>query len=397
MYNKISKEIENLILLERKNGKINPYAFNDDNAIRRKDNPHDNKTVIRSNFIRDIDKIMNCPYYSRYQDKTQVFSLYKNDDITHRNLHVQFVSRIAKTIGKALNLNLELIEAIALGHDIGHTPFGHAGEYILDEILYSRAKKHFIHNLHSVRVLDKIFPYNITLQTLDGILCHNGEFELEEYKPVPLTSFTQLDQKIEKCYSENEYNQTLIPSTLEGCVVRISDIIAYLGKDRQDAIITNTAKNNDFTDSGIGLINSEIINNITINIIENSYNKPYIKMDKNYFLGLQQAKSENYQKIYFSPKTQNEIDQNLKPMLNMLYEKLYNDLVNKNTESYVFKHHIDYLNQCFYKREKPYIETEPNQIVTDYISSMTDDYFIDLFNETFPNSKYKLNYKGYFN
>ena len=104
MYNQLSKEKENLIL-NSKNNK-NEFAFCDEKAIRRKDNSHDYPNAIRSNFIRDIDKIMNCPYFSRYQDKTQVFSLYKNDDITHRSMHVQFVSRIARTIAKALNLNL---------------------------------------------------------------------------------------------------------------------------------------------------------------------------------------------------------------------------------------------------------------------------------------------------
>ncbi len=395
MYNKLSKEIENLIREDRENGKTNPYAFKDENAIRRLDNPHDKSSVIRSNFIRDIDKIMNCPFFSRYQDKTQVFSLYKNDDITHRSLHVQFVSRIARTIGKALNLNLELIEAISLGHDIGHTPFGHAGEYILDELYFSNTKRHFYHNIQSARVLDKIFPYNITMQTLDGIISHNGETELKEYRPIPLNNFCELDSKIENCYTVNGYNSQVISSTLEGCVMRISDIIAYLGKDRQDAFLTSTIKEEKFSESEIGVFNAEIINNITVNIIENSYGKPYIKMDKAYFDALKLAKKENYEKIYFNEKTKKEIDVNLKPMMEMMYKKLLKELKEENKNSYIYKHHIDYINKSFYKKE-PYIENEPNQIVVDFIASMTDDYFIDLFNEMFINSKYKLTYKGYF-
>ena len=391
MYNQLSKEKENLILNSK-----NEFAFCDEKAIRRNDNPHDLPNVIRSNFIRDIDKIMNCPYFSRYQDKTQVFSLYKNDDITRRSMHVQFVSRIARTIGKALNLNLELIEAIALGHDIGHTPFGHAGEYILNELYYKNTERHFYHNVHSVRVLDKIFPFNITMQTLDGIVSHNGELELDEYRPIPLKDFNEFDKRIENCYTQEGYMTTLIPSTLEGCVVRISDIIAYLGKDRQDAILTHTATNDDFTNSEIGLINSEIINNITTNIIENSFGKPYIKMDKEYFNALKLAKKENYQKIYFNEKTKTEIDKNLKPMMTLLYNQLLKDLTGNNKNSLIFKHHIDYINESHYKRSAPYIDTEPNQIVVDYIASMTDDYFIDLFDLLFPNSEYKLTYKGYF-
>ena len=122
-YESLSEKIAEKVALKTEN----PYAFSDENAVRRNGN-HDNPTVIRPPFIRDCDKILHCPFYNRYADKTQVFSFYKNDDISRRGLHVQLVSRIARTIGRALGLNLELIEAIALGHDIGHTPFGHAGE-----------------------------------------------------------------------------------------------------------------------------------------------------------------------------------------------------------------------------------------------------------------------------
>ena len=101
-------------------------------VIRR--NPERDKASLwRPAYVRDIEKIMHHPFYNRYTDKTQVFSFYKEDDITRRALHVQRVSRIARNIGRLLNLNLDLIEAIALGHDIGHTPFGHAGESLLND------------------------------------------------------------------------------------------------------------------------------------------------------------------------------------------------------------------------------------------------------------------------
>ena len=178
-YENLSPETEKRILTERQNRSFFPVAFKDENAVRRKDNPHDESNALRGAFVRDVDKILNCPYYNRYSDKTQVFSLYKNDDITHRSLHVQLVSRIARTIGKALNLNLDLIEAISLGHDVGHTPFGHTGERFLDEQYANHANRRFAHNVHSVRVLDKIFPLNLTLQTLNGIIAHNGEISGE--------------------------------------------------------------------------------------------------------------------------------------------------------------------------------------------------------------------------
>jgi dGTPase len=270
-YENLSEELNSRIIKERTERSFYKVAFDEYNAIRRNSLQKDTANILRTPFIRDIDKIMHCPYYNRYSDKTQVFSFYKNDDITRRALHVQLVSRIARTIGRALNLNLDLIEAIALGHDIGHTPFGHAGERYLDEIYREHTGRRFSHNIHSVRVLDKIYPLNISLQTLSGIASHDGELELSEYRPRPLTSFDEFDRQIEACYTDKNEVKKLVPSTLEGCVMRISDIIAYLGKDRQDAARANMVTESDFTPTPIGYRNAEIINNLVVNIVENSY------------------------------------------------------------------------------------------------------------------------------
>ncbi len=396
-YETLSKPLIERMQEEKRAGTFVDLAFNDNKALRRVQNPHDQASVLRSCFIRDIDKILNCPFYNRYGDKTQVFSLCKNDDITHRSLHVQLVSRIARTIGKALNLNLELIEAIALGHDLGHTPFGHTGEAILDQIYREYTGRSFAHNVHSVRVLDKIFPFNVTLQTLDGILCHNGELELDKYTPNALDSFEEFDNRIEKCYTDPSYVKQLIPCTLEGCIVRIADIIAYLGKDRHDAEKHNLLSANDFTDYGIGKINAEIVNNLMVNIIEYSYGKPYIKMDKAHFEALKKAKSDNYAYIYGNPGLK-ERNGALRDMFYATYQKLLADLQRGNTSSPVFTHHIDYLNVDYYKKKRTfeYIDTENNQIIVDYFASMTDDYFVDLYAHLFPKQQIKLAYKGYF-
>ena len=394
-YEKLSDEISLKIKTDRKKAMLSDNAFNEDNLVRR-DNTRDKATIIRTAFIRDIDKIIHCPYYNRYADKTQVFSFYKNDDITRRGLHVQLVSRIARTIGKALGLNLDLIEAIALGHDIGHTPFGHVGENFLDELFFSHTGRHFSHNIHSVRVLDKIFPYNISLQTLNGIAAHDGEMELLEYRPLELNSFEDFDKQIEACYIDKKNVRKLVPATLEGCVMRISDIIAYLGKDRQDAEKADILKTDAYEDCAIGTYNAEIINNLIVNIIENSYGKPYIKMDAEHFEALKKAKSDNYELIYKNDIVRAEMESTVKPMMNKMYEKLLSDLVCKNKSSPIFTHHIDYINKAHYKRETPYEQTEPNQIVVDYIASMTDDYFIDLYAHLFPESNLKITYKGYF-
>ena len=392
---KLSDALSQRIEAEKNDRSYIDRAFRDEMALRRHSN--DKPTPVwRPKFAKDIDRIMYSPYYNRYTDKTQVFSLVKNDDITRRSLHVQLVSRIARTIGRALNLNLDLIEAIALGHDIGHTPFAHSGEVYLNELYHSHTGRYFNHNIHSARVLDKLFPLNLTLQTLSGIAGHNGEIELDEYWPVPMDSFETFDAELEKCYTIPGYANKLQPSTLEGNVVRISDIIAYLGKDRQDAARIQMTEQNAFPTSDIGTVNSEIINNLVVNIIENSYGKPYIKLDEKHFQAVQSYKRENYAAIYQSEPGRVKLELQAKPMMQELYEQLLEDLQLGKKESPVFKHHIDYVNQTHYPRTTPYLATEPNQIVVDYIASMTDDYLIDLHRFLFPDSRYDVEYTGYF-
>ena len=395
-YETLSDELTHKIELDRRTGTYPRTAFDNSKVIRRHQVATDTASIWRPSFVHDIDKIIHCPYYNRYADKTQVFSLIKNDDVSRRSLHVQIVSRIARTIGSALNLNLDLIEAIALGHDMGHTPFGHTGESYLNELYFKNAGRHFSHNIHSVRVLDGIFPFNISLQTLSGIAGHNGEIELEEYWPEPVNSFLEFDRMIELAYNDRSYANKIQPSTLEGNVVRVSDIIAYLGKDRQDAIRVKFVDEAAFPSSEIGSLNAEIINNLVVNIIENSYGKPYIKMDKRHFEAMRASKRDNYAMIYESEATRTKLDLTAKPMMAEIYGQMMDDLKQGNKNSPIFTHHIDYVNQVHYNRPTPYEKTEFNQMVVDYIASMTDDYFIDLHHYLFPNSPYEVTYKGYF-
>ena len=395
-YEVLSKEISDQISEAKRTGVYHDVSFRDDMVVRRKNLAKDNATVWRPTFVHDIDKILHCPYYNRYTDKTQVFSLYKNDDITRRSLHVQLVSRISRTIGAALHLNLELIEAIALGHDIGHPPFAHSGEAYLNELSLKYTGRIFAHNLQSVRVLDGIFPYNISLQTLNGIVGHNGEIECEEYYPEPMNSFEEFDRMIERCYTEKDFCTTLMPSTMEAAVVRLSDIIAYLGKDRQDAMRAKVAQESMFVNEDIGSINAEIINNLVVNVIENSYGKPYIKLDSKHFKALQKSKRENYQLIYNNAASMANLENTVRPMMGALYGQLLEDLKKDRRSSPIFTHHIDYINATHYKRSKPYETCDPNQIVIDYIASMTDNYFIELHQYLFPHSPLRVKYKGYF-
>ena len=395
-YEVLSAEMTERIQSDRDNNTFPAVAFPNADVIRRRNLVKDKGSVWRPTFVHDIDKIMHSPYYNRYTDKTQVFSLYKNDDITRRSLHVQLVSRISRTIGAALHLNLDLIEAIALGHDIGHPPFAHTGEAYLDELYSAHTGRHFYHNIHSVRVLDKIFPYNISLQTLNGIAAHNGELECEEYHPTPLHSFEEFDRIIENCYENPAAVQSMMPCTLEGAVVRLSDIIAYLGKDRQDAARAKMTPESVFSNEDIGSLNSEIINNLVVNVIENSYGKPYVKLDAKHFKALRKSRLDNYQKIYNYAASFAKLDTTVKPMMTEIYGQLLDDLKAGNRNSPIFSHHIDFVNGIYYKRDLPYEQNNPHDIVVDYIASMTDNYFIELHGYLFPNSPLQVKYKGYF-
>lgn len=400
-YNSLSEKLQNRIRNDRAEHVINPYAFRDEDIVRR-NMDHDKANLWRPAFVRDTEKIMNVPFYNRYSDKTQVFSLFRNDDISRRALHVQFVSRIARNIGRLLGLNTDLIEAAALGHDIGHTPFGHAGERKLNEIYFGHTGRYFNHNVHSVRVLDDICHLNLSLQTLDSIICHNGEMEMKEYRPVSYTSFEEFDRKKEACYVEKSAIKHLIPATLEGCVVRVSDIIAYLGKDRQDALKLGLFEEEPgYSESKIGTTNAEIINNMIVNIVENSYGHDYLKMDDEYFEEFSRAKVENYQFIYGNEKTERDFSTEIAPMFEQIYDRLLRDACSMDENTIFFKHHICYIDEITkYSRRKfntmDYRDNKPDDMVVDFIAGMTDDYFIDLYEQLFPESDIRVSYKGYF-
>ena len=397
-YKSLSPELQEQIAKDRVEHKVNPYACMDEDIIRR-DPSHDKANIWRPAFVRDVEKIMHIPYYSRYMDKTQVFSLYHNDYITRRAQPVQLVARIARNIGSVLNLNTDLIEAAALGHDIGHTPFGHPGEYKLSEIYCANTGRLFNHNIQSARVLDVIFPLNLSLQTLDGIICHNGEMECKNYKPKHYEDFATFDAKMEECYVDAGAIKRLVPSTLEACVVRVSDIIAYLGKDRQDAKRLGVYEDSDaFSGNVIGKTNAEIINNMTVNIIENSYGKDHLEMDDAFYEAFSLAKKENYQRIYKQKDVETVYEESIYPMIEKMYEYLLKEAKNLTRNTMLYKHHISYVEEMTkpYRRGVAYSETTPDELVVDYIASMTDDYFVELFRYLFPDSSLKVEYKGYF-
>ena len=398
--NNTAKAIENIV--NRPGGRGTYYTK--DEAFIRPDYCKTKKSSLRTEGIIDIEKILYLPFYNRYADKTQVFSLYKNDDITRRALHVQLVSRTARDIGRALGLNTDLIEAIALAHDLGHCPFGHLGEKILDKIYFEHAKRHFMHNVQSARILNTLCPVGVSLQTIDGVICHNGEFEVNGIKPFKnhayrIDSFEKLNAVIDEAEIKgNDFVKKLIPSTLEGAVVRFCDMIAYIGKDRNDAYKLGL---------GSYFKNSKIIASLTADIVQTSIEKDYIALSEDGFKALKSLKSENYEYIYANADTKKQFgDENGGLLLDAfwgLYELFLNDLKERDENSPVYKHHIAYLlkhqkderkvqyKNAYYKRD----ELSLNRIVVDYIASMTDEYFVELSAQllNLPNFRYV----GYFN
>lgn len=396
-YLTLDPEVEAAIREDRAAGRKSPHAFPDEGVLRREDNPHDVATMARPAFARDIEKILNVPAYNRYADKTQVFSFVENDDICRRGLHVQLVGRIARGIGRLLGLNEDLIEAIALGHDLGHTPLGHAGERYLSECYHAHTGRFFNHNVHSVRVLDQLYRRNVSLQTLDGVLCHNGEFAQQVLETGTTETFDQLDELIEACTSDERAIGRLRPSTLESCVVRVADMIAYVGKDRADAIDMGLLSSLDVFESDfIGQSNACIINNLTVDIVNHSYGRDRIAMSEEAFADLKRAKRQNYELIYDREGDVLGEGNVVRDMFAQLYERLLVDVQAGDESSPVFKHHVAAL--CAKSRSitpEGYLTTEPNQVVVDYLASMTDSYFAALYNHLFPDSRRHLTARTY--
>ncbi len=394
-------EDEKALLRERNmqaQSMLSQYACRDEDGIRERVEHYQDPDVYlaRPCFVIDVEKIVHNPFYSRCADKTQVFSLIRNDDITRRSFHLQVVSRVGRTIGMALGLNLDLIEAIAVGHDLGHTPFGHQGEHYLSDLYYNSCKRYFNHNVHSVRLLRTIAQTNLCLQTYNGILTHCGEKTFLEYRPAPCPSFDDLSTLIETCYVDQTNIRNLRPSTLEGCVVRISDIIAYLGKDRQDAARVKVRETSEYEESPlVGKFNHEIIYNVTRNIIKNSIDKDCLSMDEEVFEAVNAIRNENYEKIYCSDAVSERITF-VQPMMERMFHAFVDDIKAGREESPVFRH---YLKQPLLRYEYKFeLENRPEDIAVDFIASMTDDYFIDLFKHLYPNDPLneEVHYRNYF-
>lgn len=395
---RLSARAEALVAERRASGQLSPFACRDAAAIRRDPCERDADTALRPAFVRDAEKIVHLPAYNRLAGKTQVFSFRANDDLARRGLHVQLVARVARDIGRALGLNLDLIEAIALGHDLGHTPFGHAGERFLNDVFHERTGRWFFHNVQSVRVMDELAGRNVSLQTLDGALCHNGEFELQRFETSGLAEFDTFERVVAGCWkSGDEVIRHLRPMTLEGCVVRICDIIAYVGKDRQDAIRAGLVGEGDFDDGLGGAYNAWALAAFAADVVEHSVGEETIALSEEGFAEMRRAKRENYEKIYGAAEVNGDFPAEIAELFSALYDHELEALAAGDESAAIFAHHVVPIERrlAFYGRHYDW-QSDPDQTVVDFISSMTDDYFMATCAELFPRAAELFPSRGYF-
>ena len=362
-------------LLNRQETEIlSPLATPNAQGIRRvSDERHD--AGYRQAFSVDVDRILHSLAYARYIDKTQVFYLVKNDHITHRVLHVQLVSKIARTIGRFLGLNEDLIEAIALGHDIGHAPFGHDGERFLSEICQTNGIGLFHHNLQSVQFLEKVERkgkgWNLCLQTLDGILCHDGEIHSERLQPATGRTFADMDKLI--AAKKDDPAAPLIPMTLEGCLVRMADTVSYVGRDIEDAIRLELIRRTDLPHQSVAVLgdtNGTIVFNLVTDIILNSYQKPYVAFSPEVSDALKGLKAFNLDYIYLNPKIKQHTYR-IKELFEFLFDKYLADIRQQRKSSVIFRQFLKDMTRDYIRQH------QPAEIVKDFISGMTDQYFLN--------------------
>ena len=395
---RLSERAERLVAENLSSGRLSPHACRDASAIRRDPCERDRDSALRPAFVRDAEKVVHLPAYNRLAGKTQVFSFRANDDLARRGLHVQLVARVARDIGRALGLNLDLIEAIALGHDLGHTPFGHAGERFLSDVYHERTGRWFFHNVQSVRVMDELAGRNVSLQTLDGALCHNGEFELQRFETSGLSEFDTFERVVASCWERgDEAISHLRPMTLEGCVVRVSDIIAYVGKDRQDAVRAGICDEGSFDDGLGGAYNAWALSAFVADVVESSVGRDHVAMSEEAFAEMRRAKRENYEKIYGAGEVNGDFSRDVAELFGELYAHELDALAAGDESSAIFAHHVlpTQRRLAFYGRTYDW-EADPDRTVVDFISSMTDDYFVATCQELFPGAASLFPHRGYF-
>lgn len=390
------------------------YASNENNVdwknhIEREIPLYQRKNDIRSEYERDYTRILHSLAYRRLKHKTQVFFNIGNDYICTRMEHVQHVESVSCTIAKYLGLNVDLTRAIAMGHDLGHAPFGHEGEVELTNIRNELGLDDFWHERNSLRIIDNIElleddssnyqNLNLTYAVRDGIISHCGE--VDDNGIIPRTEKIDLN----RFTKSGEYQAY----TWEGCVVKVADKIAYLGRDIEDAIRMDFIESKDLKELreiskvyGEKIINTTvIIHNFIISICENSSPEAGIRLSEEHNKMLKRIKDFNYRAIYKNPKFdvyRKYVALVIRSIYDTLIESYDGDnTINKlkekvNAYPTLIHDFCKYLKTYFslekdvrYKNKKIYGKLETREIYAqatiDYISGMTDRYAIEIFNE----------------
>jgi dGTPase len=366
-------------ILDTEDLSLSPFATKNSIAWRKVPISH----PLRGPFSRDRDHILYSGSFRRYIGKTQVIynAASFDEQLANRSIHTLQVSQIARSIGKVLKLNMDLIEAIALGHDLGHAPFGHDGERILQEICSQYNLNLFFHNVHSLRVVDNLSDanrgMNLTFQVRDGIISHDGEVNEIAVRPNPNKTEKDIQNYIKGKQKGEEV--VIYPSTLEACLVRITDSISYIGQDFEDAVRIALIKKDDLPDGirkTLGDNNSEIINTLVQDVIKHSYGKNEISYSKEVARHVFQLKTFNLQHIYENQSLKKERTKIRKTFF-FLFEHFVQDIKDKRTNSIVFQEWI--FNRGEDNGKKYLNHYSPQEIVVDYLASMTDRYFLNAY------------------
>jgi dGTPase len=322
-------------------------------------------------YRMDVERILRSKAYVRYADKTQVVYLFPHDHISYRGLHVQLVSMLARSIGRKLGLNLDLIEAISLGHDMGHAPFGHEGEEYLSLLSQEASLGAFTHSLQSCRVASEIENLNLTLATLDGFLCHDGAMR-SRFVTLGKEKTWDLHEK-EKELRRSQQECDIYPGTEEAALVKIADTVSYLERDMEDACTIGLIKSHEIPKT----ILSESISQAVVKDIVSVYNETHkIGISQEVFEALNTIRTFNFDRIYFHDclKTESKKIQNA---YQLIFSYLLKDFRENGTQSTLWKHFLHNKDQCYIEKY------QAAQHVVDYIAGMTDGYFLRFFQSIF--------------
>lgn len=369
------------ILRSEREKTLSSYAFKSSESRGR--SIQESPCTLRSDFERDTGRIIYSQAFRRLRHKTQVFFNPQNDHICSRIEHVIYVNYIAKTIARALNLNLELVEAIALSHDIGHAPYGHSGEKMINACLKKlNPDLFFRHELHGLRVVDHLLArnrneigLNLTFEVRDGIVCHCGE-TYSEYRiqPERNKSITSLPQMGKVPKDVLVLPERTTPATLEACVVRMADKIAYVGRDIEDATRAGIM---DFDDippaivSTLGNSNSQIIHTLVSDLVHHSLNQDAIQISNGIGQAMEALLQENVKRIYQSEKIK-KYEERVKLTIEGLFDGFMAAMIDpekaESSGNPAFQAFIKY------EREHPLKGRTNEQIVVDYIAGMTDSF-----------------------